>query len=109
MLTTTLPQIHGWTNDSGDTAGASVQNQLQQFRNASPGQGINMLQHETFAQIRQVVPESLRILRSKGFQNQNVRGVGTTYGYNPYFVRGGPQGPRDASWTCAGKPRPGQA
>lgn len=110
-----LNEVHGlavinWTHDSGDSASpaASVQSQLNQYRGLKAPKHVVMLQHEVYSRTaRQVIPQAVQIMKANGYPSSGVQGVGTIFAFNGYKVRG-QRGTRDASWTCQGKPAPGQ-
>lgn len=87
---------------------ASVQSQLNQYRSFKAPKHVVMLQHEVYSRTaRQVIPQAVQILKNNGYQSSAVQGVGKLFGFNAYKVVG-QRGNRDASWTCQGKPAPGQ-
>lgn len=87
---------------------ATTEAQLALYRGFKAPQQVNMLQHEVYNRTaREVIPEAVKIIKANGYKRKNVQGVGTNFGFSPYKVVAKP-GKRDATWTCEGKPLPGQ-
>lgn len=98
------------TADSGDSATpmASTESQLDMYRGFKAPQQVVILQHEVYNRTaREVTPEAVKLIKAAGFKRRNVQGIGADFGFFPYKVVALP-GKRDASWTCEGKPLPGQ-
>ncbi|KAK0544266.1 hypothetical protein OC845_005681 [Tilletia horrida] len=102
--------VVGWTGDEGDTKdadGASVSYSLNQYRKLKAPKHVIMLNHETVPTTSsKVIPQAIHIVQDNGYQPQYMGTVSETLGFAPYKVKGTP-GKRDSTWTCAGKPQPG--
>ncbi|KAF5327911.1 hypothetical protein D9619_004027 [Psilocybe cf. subviscida] len=103
--------IANWDFDSGDTWGITMDAQKKRYTDAiaealkkSP-KTILTLNHEVHQQTAQVLlPFAIKALQDAGFK---LVTLAECLGKTPYQWTQAP-GTRDATWTCAGKPGPGQ-
>lgn len=99
--------VVGWSHDTNDANGAGVEAGLNTYRNLRPPTKAIVLNHETVrGTVDQVIPQAVNIVRQNGY-SRGSQTVASTLWYNPYKVVGRYQN-RDGSWTCGGKPGPGQ-
>ncbi|EPQ31908.1 uncharacterized protein PFL1_00107 [Pseudozyma flocculosa PF-1] len=100
-------QVIGWNADTGDANGDGVDAALNVYRGLKAPKHAIVLNHETVSTTPSVViPQALKIIKQNGYSGSQT--VAATTRFNPYKVVGS-YGKRDASWTCDGKPGPGQA
>jgi hypothetical protein len=95
-----LTEVFLWSDDSGDSAGASAASQKAKYNGFSyPGPHL-VLQHETYASTaNDVIPNAVTTLRNKGYQLVAVDTCMGSQGEWPYQYVGQPQA-RDSSWHC---------
>lgn len=95
----------GWTDDTGDTGGASVAAQITVLQTASAGK--LFLAHETQqSTVQEVIPGAIPGLVAKGVK---FVPVDQCLGISAYHGGWAGFGVRDDTWTCEGKPLPGKA
>lgn len=101
--------VVGWSHDTGDANGDGIQAGLDLYKNLKPPTQAIVLNHETVqGTVDTVIPQALKIVQQNGYKGSET--VATTIGFNPYkAVRKGPRSKRDETWTCEGKPEPGNA
>ncbi len=99
--------VIGWGADTGDTDGATPQQQLNVIRGIKPGSSTILLQHDTKDSTVNHFDREIEIIKANGWQPENMVTVARSLGIRAYKVRTTPQ-QRDSSWTCDGKPKPGQ-
>lgn len=91
-----------WDNDSGDSAGASVESQEGIYNDiiaSYPAPHI-VLNHETYdSTVHQVMPNVVPRLKGAGYQLVSIDTCLGSQGEWPYTWVGNPT-PRDASWVC---------
>ncbi|KAK0520408.1 hypothetical protein OC834_007049 [Tilletia horrida] len=101
-------QVVLWNADTKDADGAAVSYSLNQYRALKAPKHVIILNHETVPTTSsKVIPRALQIVQDNGYQGADMGTVAQTVGFSPYKVVGKP-GKRDSTWTCAGKPQPGQ-
>ncbi|SPO23297.1 related to deacetylase [Ustilago trichophora] len=99
--------VVGWNRDTNDANGAGTEAGLNTYRSLRPPQKAIVLNHETVrGTVDVVIPQAVNIVRQNGY-SRGSQTVASTLWYNPYKVVGRYQN-RDGSWTCNGKPAPGQ-
>lgn len=99
--------VVGWNRDTNDANGAGTEAGLNTYRSLKPPQKAIVLNHETVrGTVDVVIPQAVNIVRQNGY-SRGSQTVASTLWYNPYKVVGRYQN-RDGSWTCDGKPAPGQ-
>ncbi|KAK4048531.1 hypothetical protein OIV83_004699 [Microbotryomycetes sp. JL201] len=98
--------IVNWDVDSGDTAGLSTSQSIQRYNSilGSYPEGHIALNHETKQNTPQIIRDVVPKLKSRGWR---LVSVAECTGHSPY-QRVGTASKRDSSWTCSGKPGPGQ-
>ncbi|GAA5987484.1 hypothetical protein JCM5350_003097 [Sporobolomyces pararoseus] len=100
--------VVNWSFDSGDSAGKSPSSTITSYKKIAqsyPKPQI-ALNHETYkGTAEKVVPSVVPMLVNKGYK---LVTVAQCLGVNPYQSVG-KASKRDSSWTCAGKPGPGEA
>ncbi|GAA6008464.1 hypothetical protein JCM11491_004488 [Sporobolomyces phaffii] len=100
--------VVNWSFDSGDSAGKSPSSTVSSYKKIAqsyPKPQIS-LNHETYkGTAEKVIPSIVPMLVNKGYR---LVTVAECLGQSPYQSVGKPS-KRDSSWTCAGKPGPGQA
>ncbi|GAA5881625.1 hypothetical protein JCM16303_005515 [Sporobolomyces ruberrimus] len=100
--------VVNWSFDSGDSAGKSPSSTISSYKKLAqsyPKPQIS-LNHETYkGTAEKVVPSVVPMLVNKGYK---LVTVAECLGVSPYQSIGKPS-KRDSSWTCSGKPGPGEA
>ncbi|CAO1636893.1 unnamed protein product [Parajaminaea phylloscopi] len=101
-------RIIQWSDDSGDSSGAPASQSIAMYKKFKKGESHLVLNHETHqSSVDTVAPAAISTFKSKGIKSVTVdQCIGAST--SPYKVRTKPQA-RDSTWTCDGKPRPGQA
>lgn len=101
-MLTSSPELFLWSDDSGDTTGASAQQSKDVYNNVAnsyPAPHI-ILNHETKDQtVFDVIPYAVPLLKNRGYQLVSVDTCLGSEGEWPYQYVGPPQ-QRDASWHC---------
>lgn len=96
-----------WSDDSGDSSGKPPSYSIAMYNGFKKGEQHLVLNHETHnTSVFEVAPAAKKQLDKLGVKSVTAdKCIGATT--SPYKVKTNPQ-KRDASWTCEGKPRPGQ-
>lgn len=100
-------RIIQWSDDSGDGNGVAPSTSIAMYNKFNKGESHLVLNHETHeSSVKQVAPAAISAFSKKGIKSVTAdKCIGATT--SPYKVRTKPQA-RDSTWTCVGKPRPGQ-
>ncbi|GAA5824782.1 hypothetical protein JCM5353_004442 [Sporobolomyces roseus] len=99
--------VVNWSFDSGDSSGKSPSSSIASYKKLAqsyPKPQLS-LNHETYkGTAEKVMPQVVPMLINKGYE---LVTVAECLGVSPYQSVGKPS-KRDSSWTCDGKPQPGQ-
>ncbi len=99
--------VIGWGADAGDSTGSSVAEQLDVIRSIKPGHPTILLQHDADDSTGENFDKEIQIIKKNGWQPESMVTVAHSLGIHAYKIRTNPQ-QRDSTWTCEGKPVPGQ-
>lgn len=99
--------VIGWNVDTNDANGYGTDYGLNTYRSLKAPKHAIVLNHETVPGTSQtVIPQAVKIVKQNGYSGSQT--VANTLSFNPYKVVG-KYSQRDSSWTCDGKPQPGDA
>lgn len=95
--------VVGWSEDSGDSVGDSLDEQIANVNTMTTGSII--LAHETYqTTVESLVPQTVPGLIAKGVK---ILPIDQCLNVAPYQAAAVPYGVKDETWTCAGTPAPG--
>lgn len=100
-------RIIGWSDDAGDADGDPASKSISMYKGFKSGEAHLVLNHEPIkSSVYKVAPAAISHLNELGVKSVTVDKCIGAY-KSPYKVKAQPQA-RDSTWTCEGKPRPGQ-